>query len=135
MPPTARRWRCSSANCCCCRYRGVPLTRPYVPGSSRFHLLWALYLSGFITYTYTAARLEHDLISWGPRYVANAVGVFASIALGLWIWRKVKVRAAPDVPFEAEMPDDQIFQGFNLSEGYAAQAVASKANVQHDPSV
>ena len=27
------------------RYRGIPLTRPYIPGASRFHLLWALSIS------------------------------------------------------------------------------------------
>jgi hypothetical protein len=112
-------------------YRGVPLTRPYVPGASRFHMLWAIYLSGFITYTYTATRLERDLLSWlDAQFVLNAVGFFASMALGLWAWRKWKLRETLDVPFEADMPEDQIFQGFNLSEIQAAQAVAAHGHAE-----
>jgi len=110
-------------------YRGVPLTRPYVPGASKFHMLWAVYLSGFLTYTFTTARLERDLLAiGGPRYVLNAAVIFVAMAAGLWIWRKIKVRELLDVPFEADMPADQMFQGFNLSEIEAAQAVASHAN-------
>jgi hypothetical protein len=110
-------------------YRGVPLTRPYVPGASRFHMLWAIYISGFITYTYTATRLERDLLSWrDAQFVMNAVGVFLAMALGLWAWRKRQLREMTEVPFEADLPDDQIFQGFNLSEIQAAQAVATHPN-------
>ena len=110
-------------------FRGIPLTRPYVPGASRFHMLWALYLSGFITYTYTASRLERDLLSWGDRqYVLNAAAIFSAMALGFWAWRKFKLREMDEVPFEADMPEDQMFQGFNLSEIQAAQAVAAHGN-------
>ena len=114
------------------RYRGIPLTRPYVPGASRFHLLWALYLTAFTTYTTTAAALERDLMrSVGTPGIAWAVGVFGAIAFALWLRRKWKVRSWTDVPFAAEMPEDQMFQGFNLSEIHAAQAVGSRANGQH----
>ncbi len=110
-------------------FRGIPLTRPYVPGASRFHMLWALYLSGFITYTYTASRLERDLLSWGDgQYVLNAAATFSAIALGFWAWRKWKLREMTEIPFEADMPQDQMFQGFNLSEIQAAQAVAAHGN-------
>lgn len=107
-------------------YRGIPLTRPYVPGASRFHLLWALYLSAFFTYTFTSAELERQLMQeFGTAGIANAAGVFLAIALALWARRKLKVRTWQDVPFEAEMPEDQMFQGFNLSEIQAAQSVAT----------
>ena len=113
------------------RYRGIPLTRPYVPGASRFHMLWALYLSAFTTYTLTSASLEQELMrSAGSTGIAWAVAVFGAIALALWLKRKLKVRTWTDVPFEAEMPEDQMFQGFNLSEIHAAQAVA-RANGEH----
>lgn len=113
------------------RYRGIPLTRPYIPGASQFHLLWAVYLTAFTTYTTTAAALERDLMRWtGTRGIAWAVGVFVAIAFALWARRKWKVRSWADVPFEAEMPEDQMFQGFNLSEIHAAQAVASRPNGQ-----
>jgi hypothetical protein len=52
----------------------------------------------------------------------------------LWAWRKLKLRDVSEVSFEAEMPADQMFQGFNLSEIHAAQAVASRANAKRgDP--
>lgn len=107
-------------------YRGIPLTRPYVPGGSRFHMLWALYISGFATYTFTATRLERDLLYWAdPQYVLRGAGFFAGIGFVFWVWRKLKVRQVAEVTFEAEMPEDQMFQGFNLSEIQAAQAVAA----------
>ena len=114
------------------RYRGIPLTRPYVPGSSQFHLLWALYLSAFTTYTMTSAELERQLLrTSGTTGIAWAVAVFCAIAIGLWLRRKWNGRSWTDVPFEADMPEDQMFQGFNLSEIHAAQAVASRANGHH----
>jgi hypothetical protein len=114
------------------RYRGIPLTRPYVPGSSQFHLLWALYLSAFTTYTMTSAELERQLLrNSGTSGIAWAFAIFGAIAFGLWLRRKWNVRSWVDVPFEAEMPEDQMFQGFNLSEIHAAQAVASRANGRH----
>jgi hypothetical protein len=109
-------------------YRGVPLTRPYVPGASRFHMLWGLYLTIFLTYTYTSARLERDLLKWtGGSGVLEAAAVFCTLALGIWIVRKYRLRHTEEVPFEADMPEEQMFQGFNLTEIYTAQAVASRA--------
>ena len=111
------------------RYRGLPLTRPYVPGGSRFHLLWAVYLSAFLTYTFSSAELEGTLLRWeGSSGILSAVAWFLAFALGFWAWRKFKLRDATAVPFEAEMPEDQMFQGFNLTEMYAAQSVAPRAN-------
>jgi len=113
-------------------FRGVPLTRPYVPGRSRILVLWAFYLSAFLTYTYSMAALERDLFVFGgPTSVVHAAEVFTGIAFALWIWRAVKIRALDDVPYEAAEPDDQMFQGFNLSEIHAAQSVATR----HDSAV
>lgn len=102
-------------------FRGVPCARVYVPGGSRFHVLWPLYLSSFIAYTYTAASVERELLVHGglrPAVVTFAIIAAALAAARLW-------RAAHDaqVPFEVEIPDET-FAGFNLSEGLAAQAVA-----------
>ena len=53
------------------RFRGVPLTRPYVAGRSQFHLLWAFYFSAFLTYTYSAAALELTLFGPDPSRAAH----------------------------------------------------------------
>lgn len=108
-------------------YRGIPLTRPYVPGASRFHMLWAVYISGFLMYTFTATELERSLFQWAhPTGVIRAAGAFLAIALFFWGWRQLKLRSVMAVPFEADIPEDEMFQGFNLSEIHAAQSVASK---------
>ena len=105
------------------RFRGVPLTRPYVPGRSRFHMLWAFYLSAFIAYTYSMADLETTLLRHGGVLLASAL-VMAS-ALSFWLSRKLTVRKLDEVPFDSDVPDE-MFRGFNLTEAYAAQAVASR---------
>ena len=74
-----------------------------------------------------AARLERDLMRYaGTQGIAIAAAVFAGLAFALWIWRKLKVRKWTDIPFEAAIPEDQMFQGFNLSEIHTAQAVAAR---------
>jgi hypothetical protein len=104
---------------------GAPMTRAYVPGRSRFHMLWGLYLTGFTTYCYSATALETRLLAGGGMLIAS--GTFVALALGLWLRRKLKVRRLEEVSFEVEVPDE-MFQGFNLTETYAAQSVAPRAN-------
>lgn len=111
------------------KFHGVPLTRPYVPGGSRFHILWGAYFSIFLTYTFTSVTLERSLWQWyGARGVLNAAAVFGAFAAVLWGRRKYALRYVDAVSFEAEEPEDQMFQGFNLSEIQAAQAVATRRN-------
>ncbi len=104
---------------------GAPMTRPYVPGRSRFHMLWAVYLTGFTTYCYSTTALETTLLAGGGMLIASAT--FAAVGLALWLRRKLKVRKLDEVSFEVEVPDE-MFQGFNLTETYAAQSVAPRAN-------
>jgi hypothetical protein len=106
-------------------YTGAPMTRPYVPGRSRFHMWWFFYLTGFTTYCYTMAGLEARLLGEGGLLIAS--GVFASLAFASWLRRKIKLRHVEEVSFEVEALDE-MFQGFNLTETYAAQSVAPKAN-------
>ena len=113
------------------RYRGLPLTKPYVPGGSHFHMLWAVYISAFLTYTLSTVRLERDLFTiGGATAVLEAAGVFAAIAFVLWGRRIVKLRTVEAVSFDADLPDDEMFQGFNLSEIHAAQAVAAHGDAE-----
>jgi hypothetical protein len=108
-------------------YRGIPLTRPYVPGGSRFHMLWAAYISAFLTYTLSSASFEWTLLrANGAGGVLKAAAVFVAIAAVIWARRKVRLRELEEVTFEAEVPDDETFKGFNLSEIDAAQAVAGR---------
>jgi hypothetical protein len=108
-------------------YRGIPLTRPYVPGGSRFHMLWAVYLSAFLTYTFSSIGLEVTLLrSIGVPGVLRAAAVIGGFACVLWALRKYKLREIEAVSFEADVPDDETFKGFNLSEIHAAQAVAAR---------
>jgi hypothetical protein len=102
-------------------YRGVPFAREYVPGASRFHVLWPLYLSAFIAYTFTAAALEHEILaSGGLKPVVLTFLILAGAFAATRLWRASRETI---VSFEVELPDET-FAGFNLSEGLAAQAVA-----------
>ncbi len=106
-------------------FKVAPMTRQYIPGRSRFHMWWAFYLTAFTTYCYTMAGLEVRLLRGGGLLIAS--GVFVSLAFAAWLTRKIKLRHVEEVPFEVE-PIDEMFQGFNLTETYAAQSVAPRAN-------
>lgn len=100
---------------------GVPFARTYVPGGSRFHMLWPVYISCFITYTYSAASAErwmlmHGALAFPVALVAGAAAVLAAVRL----WRLSQL---PSLSFDTALPD-AMFAGFNLSEGLAAEAVA-----------
>jgi hypothetical protein len=106
-------------------FKGSPMTRPYVPGRSRFHMWWAFYLTAFTTYCYTMAGLEARLLREGGLLITS--GVFVALAFASWLTRKIRLRHVDEVSFEVE-PIDEMFQGFNLTETYAAQSVAPRAN-------
>jgi hypothetical protein len=106
-------------------FKGAPMTRPYVPGRSRFHMWWAFYLTAFTTYCYTMAGLEVFLLREGGLRITS--GLLVSAAFALWLARKLKVRGIEEVSYEVDIPDE-MFQGFNLSETYAAQSVAPRAD-------
>jgi hypothetical protein len=109
------------------RHRGAPLTRPYVPGRSRVLVMWALYVSAFFTYTYSMAALERALfLVDGSVGVVQAAEVFTGVAIVLWMWRITTIRREEDVPYEAEAPSDEMFQGFNLSEIHTAQVISTR---------
>ena len=107
-------------------YRGVPFACVYVPGGSRLHVLWPLYLSSFIAYTYSAATTERELLAHGG--LVPVVVTLLVISAGLAAFRLWRAARDADISFAVEIPDET-FAGFNLSEGLAAQAVARRPTV------
>jgi hypothetical protein len=71
------------------------------------------------------AGLEVLLLREGGVRIASAL--FVSAAMALWLARKLKVRRVEEISYDVEVPDE-MFQGFNLTETYAAQSVAPRAN-------
>jgi hypothetical protein len=104
-------------------YRGLPFARAYVPGGSRFHMLWPLYLSGFIAYTYSAAAAERELLLSGG--LAPTCLIFLMLGVALAVARLWRTSRLSTLSFDVELPDET-FAGFNLSEGLAAQAVGQR---------
>jgi len=101
---------------------GVPFARQYIPGASRFHLLWPFYLSCFLAYTYSAAEAERLMLLEGD--ITTPVAIIVMLAGALACMRWWRLWHTPELSFEVEIPDET-FKGFNLSEGLAAHAVAT----------
>lgn len=101
---------------------GVPFAKQYIPGASRFHMLWPLYISCFLAYTFSAAEAERVMLLDGD--IAMPVVVILILAGALACMRWWRLWHTPELSFEVEIPDET-FQGFNLSEGLAAHAVAT----------
>jgi hypothetical protein len=102
----------------------VPFTCTYFPGRSRVGTLWSLYLTGFITYTYTTAAWEVEFLGH-PRALAIFMGLpVAAIAI-LTIRRRWYLSSLTGFRFYEKDPD-AIFQGFDLSEGFAATSVSAR---------
>jgi hypothetical protein len=102
---------------------GVPFAKQYIPGASRFHILWPFYLSCFLAYTYSAAEAERLMLLEGD--ITTPVTVILILAIVLACMRWWRLWHTPELSFEVEIPDEA-FRGFNLSEGLAAQAVATR---------
>jgi hypothetical protein len=100
------------------RLAKIPFTCTYFPGRSRVTMFWPLYLTGFITYTYTAAAWETDSLTQPARF-ANTLLVIAIATMMLTIARHRYHLALPGLRFVEEDPAT-MFEGFHLSEGFAA---------------
>lgn len=101
------------------RFVKVPFTCPYVPGRSRLRTLWPLYLTGFTTYAYSVARSELVLMD-SPRMFGLFVALVAASTGLLALYRRLYTRGQPGWAFDDRDPEE-IFQGFQLSEGMAAR--------------
>ena len=101
---------------------GVPFAKQYIPGASRFHMLWPIYFSCFLAYTYSAAESERQMLAGGS--ITIPVTIILVIAVSLAGMRWWNLWHTPELSFDVEIPDET-FKGFNLSEGLAAHAVAT----------
>ena len=101
------------------RLRKIPFTCTYSPGRSRIQL-WPLYLVAFSNYCFTTAAIDLSLVG-SPRGFVAFVGILLGIIVALRMVTARALAAPPGLRFEEEDPD-AIFEGFRLSEGFAARA-------------
>jgi hypothetical protein len=102
----------------------LPFTCTYFPGTSKVGTLWPLYLTGFMTYSYTVAAWEVRFFAQ-PRAVTIFIGVAISAIAILTVRRHRRLAELRGFRYEGEDPG-AIFEGFNLSEGYAAATESAR---------
>ena len=96
----------------------LPFTCTYFPGKSRIGTLWPLYLTGFVTYSYTVA-------AWEERFFGQPARPDVFIGRGRLGHRlphhpsTCPSRGISGIQLQGEDPR-RIFEGFHLSEGFAA---------------
>jgi len=66
-------------------------------------------------------NVRSDMLRYKSR-----LGVVA-LAFAVWLTRKIRLRDVEEISFEVE-PLDEMCRGFNLTETYAAQSVAPRAD-------
>ena len=77
------------------RLTKLPFTCTYFPGNSRIGTLWPLYLTGFVTYSYTVAAWEERFFRQ-PRALAIFTVVIGSAIAFLTIRRRAIWRSCRD---------------------------------------
>jgi hypothetical protein len=97
----------------------LPFACTYFPGKSRVFALWPLYLVAFFGFAIGFGELDLVLLS---RYRSLVMWCLFLTLLtqAVSYVRTVMLDALPALRFEEEDPD-RMFQGFNLSEGIAAE--------------
>jgi hypothetical protein len=105
----------------------LPFTCTYFPGSSRVGTLWPLYLTGFVTYSYTVAAWEDRFFKQPVDLVVFTVVIGSAIAV-LSLRRRRHLAELSGLLYDEEDPA-AIFEGFNLSEGLAARAARGSATI------
>ena len=102
----------------------LPFTCTYFPGTSKVSTLWPLYLTGFMTYSYTVAAWEVEFFAH-QRAVTIFIGVAVSAIVILTVRRHRRLAELRGFRYEGVDPG-AIFGGFNLSEGYAAATESAR---------
>jgi hypothetical protein len=102
----------------------IPFTCTYFPGKSRFAMLWPLYLTAFITYSYKMPAFEQLMIQ-RAELLGYFVMVTGTLIAALYILRRRTLSSIQGFHFDEEAPNT-VFEGFHLSEGVAAKVLGSE---------
>jgi hypothetical protein len=97
----------------------LPFACTYYPGKSRVFILWPLYIVAFFSYTLFLAEIDRALTT-RPLGLLLFCGVAAIATAAVGYRRRQALASLTGLRFEEEDPD-LMFQGFNLSEGMAAE--------------
>jgi len=108
--------------------RKIPFACTYYPGRSRAPTLWPFFVMAFVAYAYVLAGAERDAMTSGRALGIFVVALAVAIA-GLARLRRLKLQPPAGLIYEEEEPG-RIFEGFNLSEGQAAESFPSGASRQ-----
>jgi hypothetical protein len=102
--------------------RKIPFACTYYPGRSRAPTLWPFFFMAFVVYAYVLAGAERAAMT--SRLVLGVFSVSLAVGIaGLSHLRRRSLQRQPGLVYEEEEPG-RIFEGFNLSEGQAAQRPA-----------
>ena len=96
----------------------VPFTCTYLPGRSQVKTMWPLYFTAFMTFTYSMAGLEVQMLRRPRVFMAFIVCASAGALITRYL-RRVWLASEPGLRFTEDDPD-ALFEGFHLSEGLAA---------------
>ena len=103
--------------------RKIPFACTYYPGRSRAATLWPFYIVTLVIYAYGLGAIERAAITSGV-VLGVLIGSISAVGAGLVYIRQLNRRRLPGLIYEEEEPD-RMFEGFNLSEGLAAEWPAS----------
>jgi hypothetical protein len=98
----------------------LPFACTYFPGKSRVFALWPIYLSAFFFYSIVFAEIDYVMLTRPRALVIWCLAVTLVTQAVAWLRNRL-LNALTGLRFEEEDPD-RLFQGFNLSEGIAAES-------------
>lgn len=107
-------------------FRKIPFACTYYPGRSRAATLWPFYIVALVIYAYALSAVERAAMTSGDALgviVAAVAAVYAALAS----MRRRERQCPLHLIYEEEEPD-RTFEGFNLSEGLAAERSVSRVS-------
>ncbi len=103
--------------------RQIPFTCACDPGRSSLPAVWPFWLSAFAVYSYTLGLLEADMLLTSTSALQIGLAVVVALIAVLTLLRRRMLQPPPGLTYHAEYSDD-LFEGFRLSEGLAAESPA-----------